>query len=113
MSRRKLSDFAVLYAAFFLYSISSVFAKMAAGQDTLIKTGLFLAAEVTFLGIYALIWQQVLKRFPLVVAMSNKGVTVLFGLMWSLLIFKESITVCNIIGSFLVIAGVVLVSSDG
>lgn len=113
MSRRNLSDYGILYLAFFVYSIASVFAKMASSQPTLIRTGLFFATEIVSLGIYAIIWQQALKRFPLVVAMSNKGITVIFGLLWSALIFGESISLPNIIGSALVIAGVGLVVSDG
>ena len=111
--QHKLSDFFLLYGGFLIYSVSSVFAKEAGIQKTAMRTLVFFALEFLFLGIYAIIWQQALKRFPLTIAISNKGITILFSLIWSVLIFKEGITLMNIIGTVLVIAGVVVVSSDG
>lgn len=110
--KHRISDFAILYGGFLIYSVSSVFAKEAGIQETAIRTLVFFVLEFLFLGIYAIIWQQALKRFSLTTAMSNKGITVLFGLLWSVLIFKEGITPMNIIGTVMVMAGVVVVSSD-
>lgn len=110
--KHNLSDFVILYGGFLVYSVSSVCAKEAGIQETTLRTFVFFALEFLFLGIYAIIWQQALKRFPLTIAISNKGVTVLFSLIWSVLIFREGITLMNIIGAGLVIAGVVVVSSD-
>ena len=73
---------------------------------------LFIAGEFVLLAVYALMWQQALKRFPLIVAMSSKGITVIYGLLWSVLLFKEHITINNIIGAAMVILGIGLVSSN-
>ena len=110
--KHKLSDFVILYGGFLVYSVSSIFAKKAGIQETTLGMLIFFALEFMVLGIYAIVWQQALKRFPLTTAISNKGITVLFSLIWSVLIFKESITLMNIIGTVLVIIGVVMVSSD-
>lgn len=114
MEKRKhrISDFAILYGGFLIYSMASVFAKKAGIQETILGTLIFFVLEFLFLAIYAIIWQQALKRFSLTTAMSNKGITVLISLLWSALIFKEGITLMNIIGAVLVIVGVVVVSSD-
>lgn len=108
----KIKDYGLLYFAFIIYSFVSVFAKVASGQSELWRTILFMCIECFFLGVYAIIWQQALKRFPLVVAMSNKGVTVVLGLLWSVLLFGESITIMNIVGAVLIIFGIWMVSSD-
>lgn len=113
MSKHKISDYAILYAAFFVYSLSSVCAKFAALQSERLYTFLFFAAEIVCLGVYALIYQQALKRFSLVVAMSNKGITVILGLLWSIALFGEQIGLLNILGAVVIIAGIWMVSSDG
>ena len=107
-----IKKYGLLYFAFLIYSFASVFAKIASGQSTLMYTLLFIGIEVVFLGLYAVIWQQVLKRFPLVVAMSNKGIVVILGLIWSVLLFNEQITVNNIFGTLMIIIGIWMVSSD-
>ena len=72
----------------------------------------FVVCEIICLGLYALFWQQVLKRFSLITAMSNKGCVVLFNLFWAWLLFHENISVNNIIGSIVIILGIVLVSHN-
>lgn len=109
---RKIKNFGMLYSAFFIYSFVSVFAKMAARQNSFVMTIVYMSVEIILLAIYALIWQQVLKRFPLVVAMSNKGSTIILTLLWSVLVFQEMITVNNVIGGAIIILGICVVSSD-
>ena len=72
----------------------------------------FFCAEIVFLGIYAIIYQQALKRFSLVVAMSNKGITVILGLLWSVILFHENVGLLNVLGAVFIIFGIGLVSSD-
>lgn len=110
--KHKISYFIILYGGFAVYSVSSVFAKQAGVQDKVLDTFIFFILEFLLLGIYAIIYQQALKRFSLTMAMSSKGSTVLMGLVWSVLIFKEEITLLNIIGVVLVMAGVIVVSAD-
>lgn len=102
----------ILYIAFFIYSVSSVCAKLAAQQNVFAVTVLFLMMEMGCLGVYALVWQQILKKFTLVTAMSNRGSVVIFNLFWSVFIFKESVTVSNIVGAVIIIVGICLVGTD-
>lgn len=102
----------LLYGGFFIYSISSVCAKFAAGQENAISAMLFIALEVLCLGVYALIWQQALKKFTLVTAMASKGVMVIFNLVWSVILFGEKISLYNVIGAMVVMGGIWVVFSD-
>lgn len=111
--KNKISDFIVLYAGFVVYSFASVLAKYASVQNSFGLTAAYLIGEVVVLGVYAIFWQQALKRFPLVVAMSNKGVTVIFSLIWSALLFREEITIVNIVGALIILLGIGMVSADG
>ena len=69
----------------------------------------YYALFVGCLGIYALAWQQVLKRVPLVTAFCNKAVTIIWGMVLGALFFEEKIGIMNIIGALVVIVGVVMV----
>lgn len=65
------------------------------------------------MGIYALVWQQVIKKLPLNVAFANKSVTVIWGMVWGCIFFHESITSKMVLGALIVIAGVIMVITGG
>lgn len=111
--KNRIVDYLLLYAGFAVYSFGAVFAKYAAAQSAFVKMLVYLIGEIFVLGIYAVFWQQALKRFPLVVAISNKGVTVVFSLIWSALLFQEEITIANVLGSLVIFLGIWMVSTDG
>ena len=111
MKRINWKDFLMLQAVFMIYSISSVVAKFASGNEVMsFKFILFYGLDVLILGIYALLWQQVIKKFELSVAYANKAITLLWALIWGILIFKEQITVGKVIGILLVMAGVFILN---
>ena len=72
----------------------------------------FYGLDVLILGIYALIWQQVIKKFELSVAYANKAVTLIWALVWGILIFHEKITVFKVAGILLVMAGIFILNSE-
>lgn len=112
MKTGNYSRYAILYLAYFVYSVSAVCAKYAAKQTSIKGVAVFMFLEFACLGVYALIYQQALKRFPLSVALSNKGITVILTLIWAVLLFHEQINAFNILGSASIIAGICLVSLD-
>ena len=97
-----------------VYSTSGIFSKLAAGTEFLsITFFLYYAMIILLLGIYAIGWQQVIKRMPLTGSFANKAVTVVWGIIWGLVFFHEGITVGKIVGAILVICGVILYSEAG
>ncbi len=111
MKRINWKDFLMLQAVFMIYSISSVVAKFASGNEVMsFKFILFYGLDVLILGIYALLWQQVIKKFELSVAYANKAITLLWALIWGVLIFREQITVGKVIGILLVMAGIFILN---
>lgn len=109
----KIRNYIYLFGVFFIYSSAGILAKVAANQETMMKMLIFLGLEFVVLGIYALMWQQILKRFQLTIAIASKGITVIYAIGWSTFLFKESISVWNIVGAILVMIGIWVVSSDG
>ena len=105
--------YAVLHGILLLYSFVGVFMKKAFACDFLsVWFFLFAGLAVLFLGIYALLWQQVLKKLPLTVAFTNKAICIAWGMLWGALILGDTITWYKIVGSVIVFAGVVVVVSD-
>lgn len=70
------------------------------------------AGIILILGVYALLWQQVLKKIPLSIAMANKPVVLIFGLIWACLLFKEAITFKILLGMGLVFIGIFIIGFD-
>lgn len=86
---------------------------MAARQEFLsFKFFFFYGLVLLILFAYAIAWQQVLKRLPLVTAYANKAVTVIWGLVLGSAFFQEKITLQKVIGAFIIIFGVYLVVSE-
>ena len=71
---------------------------------------LWFIAAVGVIALYAILWQQVLKRIELSTAYLFKGTTLIFTMLFAALLFGEAITIPNIIGSVIIIAGITLLS---
>ena len=106
----------ILQLGVLLYSLVSVLSKQAAlamNEYGVVSLNSFfwLCSMIILLGIYAIIWQSVLKKMDLSIAYSNKGITLFWSLIWSVLFFKEGITIKNIIGVMMIIIGIMVVNS--
>jgi len=100
----------LLHIIMMIYSVSSVFSKLASKEDLLsFKFIVFYGLVIFILFIYAILWQQVLKKMPLTTAYANKAVVIIWGLVWGKLLFHEEITLKKIIASIVIMIGVGLV----
>ena len=68
--------------------------------------------EIFVLGLYAIIWQQIIKRVDISIAYANRAVAVFWTMLWSFLLFNEKITVQNLIGVALIFVGTWVVNSS-
>lgn len=104
-----------LHVLLFVFSLSGLFSKNAAAQPFMSFEFIALYAGMLFiLAVYAIGWQQILKRLPLTVAFANKAITIVWGIVWGVLFFGETLTWQMVLGACIVIAGVVLFSiADG
>lgn len=109
----KVKNIIFLNLILIIYAISSVCSKFASGYPFLSPEWIILyGLLIFFLGIYALLWQQILKRLPLNLAYANKSVTLIWGMIFGAVIFDEKITVTNVIGAVIVLAGVIIMSTS-
>ncbi len=100
----------ILHIILALFSVSGIFSKRAAAEDMLSLNWMINYGVVLFvLFVYAIAWQQIIKKMPIVTAYANKAVMVIWGIVWGYVFFNEAITVPKIIGAVIIIAGVYLV----
>ena len=111
MNKRNIKTLLLLHILLMVYSMSGICSKMAAKEKNINFRFVFFYAIIIFLlGVYAIGWQQIIKRIDLTVAFANKAVTVVWGIIWGFVFFRESITLGKILGAVLIICGVVLYS---
>ena len=93
----------LLYAiVLILNRMASIYAPLSLGYI------LLLSVSVIVLAIYALSWQQIIKRMPISDAYMFKGTSIVFVLLFSAWLFDEIITLQNVVGSIIIILGIAL-----
>lgn len=111
----RMKTLLALHVLLMVYSVSGIFSKLAAQQAFLSWqfVGCY-AVILALLGVYALGWQQIIKRLPLTTAYANRAVAIVWGIVWGCLFFHEGVTVAKLVGAAVVIVGVVLFAqADG
>lgn len=110
---KKINNYILLHLLLFLYSFCGVFSKLASHYDFLSwQFCVFYGISLLILGIYAIAWQQILKKFKLTTAFFNKAVTIIWGMLWGILFFKEVVTWNMVLGAIVVLVGIGLVVKD-
>lgn len=109
----KIKNVALLQGVIVIYTISSVMSKEASASNGNLRRFLFFfGMEFVLLGVYALLWQQMIKRFELSVAYANRSMAVVWSMVWAVVFFHDTITLQNIIGVLFVVAGTIIINTD-
>lgn len=101
---------AALQASVLIFSASSVLMKLAAAYPMLSWPwiGLYFGA-LCIIGVYAILWQQFLKRVPLTTAYANRAMSMLWSMLFGVLIFHETVTWNMLAGVAVIALGIYLV----
>lgn len=114
MDKSRVKSFIFLHIVVLVYSMSNILTKKAALSEFLSLEFIVMYGLVLIcMGVYAVVWQQVIKNLPLNVAFANKSVTVIWGMVWGSIFFDEVVTPKMVIGAVIVITGVVIVITGG
>lgn len=106
----KNNSYFLMYFSFIIYSFSGIFLKIASFYSFLsLKYCFFFGLAVFVLGLYAILWQQVLKKIDLSVAMAHKPFVLVLGIVLACLLFKEQLTARLIIGCILILFGISII----
>lgn len=110
---KNIKNILLLQAVVIIYSISGVMAKFASMYNSnMMMFLLFFGLEFVLLAIYAVFWQQMIKRFELSVAYTNRAMAILWSMIWAVVFFHDEITAQNVCGVLLVLAGIVVINTD-
>lgn len=108
-SEHRIKYLIFLHIILFVESITGVISKFASQQKFMSLNFILLyGLMIMVLGIYAICWQQAIKRLPLTMAYTNKAVTVLWGIVFGRVFFNETITIKKIIGAVIIAVGIIL-----
>lgn len=108
--KNNLKAYILLHLVLLIYAATSLLSKHASGYPMeSIAFVVIYGLIILLLAVYALLWQQVLKKIPLNIAFANKAITVVWGMIFGALILNEAITIKMIFGSVLIISGICLV----
>ena len=92
-----------------IYACTYICMKMASPHEFLsLPYTFWILGAVGVMGIYAVLWQQVLARVPLSTAYMFKGTSLIFVLLLSAILFQEGITWQNVVGSLIIVSGIIL-----
>lgn len=113
MRRHKKYDIIYLHVLLFVFSFSSIFSKCASYQEFFNTKFISLyIGLLLLLGIYAIGWQQVIRRLPLSTAFAHKSVVILWSTLWGFLFFHEELSLGKCVGILMVMVGVILFSKS-
>ena len=110
---KPVASFLFMHLAFLVYTLYPLLGKFATRYEMLSFP--FIALYCVVFGIlfvYAVLWQQVLKKFPLTTAIANKSITIVWGMIFGLLFFGEQISLKMLIGAALILAGIFILSTE-
>ena len=110
---RNLLSFLFMHIAFLVYTLYPLLGKFATRYEMLSFQFVALYCVVfAILFLYAILWQQVLKRIPLTTAIANKSITIVWGMIFGLLLFGEGISLKMLIGAALILSGILILSTE-
>ena len=108
-----IKNILILQIVVVIYTLSSVVAKFATDKELFsFSFFLFYGLEIVILGVYAILWQQMIKKFDLSVAYANRAMALLWSAIWAVVLFHEKLDGKQIAGILLVVLGTVIVNTD-
>lgn len=97
-----------LHMILVMYSLCGVFAKFAGTQEFgSAYFFIYYGIELLILLLYTIFWQQIIKILPLTLMFANKSITIIWGIVFGMVVFNEKLTWSKIIGSVLIILGII------
>lgn len=109
----KVATYSSLVGVNLLYACVTLYTKYASQQEMgSVAYCLGLAGAIGVMGLYAICWQQILKRVELSTAYMFKGTSLIIVMLFAYALFGEQITATNIIGSVVIVGGIMLFARE-
>lgn len=113
VSEVPLKWFILLHLSLIINSLAGTASKLA-GRHPFGSFGFFMWYGIMlFITMaFAVAWQQILKHMSLTFAFTNKPITIIWGLIWGVTIFHETLSWKMILGSAIILVGIIVGVSD-
>ena len=112
MKKIEIKDMIFIQIIFLWYSCVGIFSKNAAKYDFFSFNYLkWYAGVIVVMGVYALLWQQALKKFPLNIAYACRSIVTVWSVLWGILFLNEHLTVGKVLGTVIIVIGIIMVVS--
>ncbi len=109
----ELKWFLLLHLSLVVNSLAGTASKLAGRHDFLSFGFVFWYGVMLLITMaFAVAWQQILKHMSLTFAFTNKPITIIWGLIWGVTIFHEVLTWKMILGSVIILIGILIGVSD-
>lgn len=114
MKRREYRLHLGLQLSVMLYACTGIFTKLASKETFLsFRFLLFYAVAIFIMLVYAVLWQQFLRKMPLTKAYSHRSMSTIWSMLIGCLLFRETVSVTQMIGAAVLIVGVYLIVTGG
>lgn len=112
--KSRLPVFLLMHAGFIFYSLYTVLGKFASAYSfPSFNFCLAYCILIFILGIYAIVWQQVLKHIDISIAYSNKSITIVWAMIWGLMFFDDKVSLRQIFGAIVIGTGIFILMAGG
>lgn len=111
----RIKYFVYLHLCILIFSMTEIFGKLAAIEYNAhglysVKIYIYIFLMLFVCIFYAFCWQKIIRHFDLHIGYANRSVYLIWSQIWAAAIFSETLTAQNILGMFIVMAGVITVS---
>lgn len=103
---KKYVLFAILI--YLIFPLSSVFMKLASENVDLITKFIFFSLSIFTLGIFSILWQKLLNKVELIKAYIFKSTTIVWSILYGIIIFDEKISFNKILGMVIAMIGLII-----
>ena len=110
MNKKNIIFAIVIYT---IFPLSSVFMKMASANNHLLIKMILFCLSIGVLGIFSILWQKLLQNVDLVKAYIFKSTTIIWSVIYGVLLFSEKVTINMILGMIITTIGVIITILGG
>lgn len=109
----KLKD--ILFAVFIyiIFPFSSIFMKYASNAENIIWKIFLFGCSIAVLGVFSILWQMLLKKVDLTKAYLFKSTTIIWNVVYGILLFQENVSLTMIIGMTITTIGIMITIVGG
>ena len=114
MKRREYILHLGLQLCVMIFACTGIFTKLASKEAFLsLQFFFFYAIAILIMLVYAVAWQQFLRRMPLIKAYSHRCLSTIWTMLIGRFMFDEFISITQMIGAGVLVVGVFLIVTGG